>query len=85
VGQWEFDLEVMELLDSWLAAFARCNLFHLHDMDGECACTVSDTRGEVALCDCASSGQVSVLPAHVLCATAGVVVQPDAEALHEQG
>ena len=38
VGQWEFDLEVMELLDSWLAAFARCNLFHLHDMDGECAC-----------------------------------------------
>lgn len=85
VGQWEFDLGVVELLDSWPAALASCNLFHLHDLDGVGTGTVSGTHVSVALCDCTSSGQVPVLPIHVVCATAGVIAQPDAKVLHTQG
>lgn len=33
VGQRELDLGVVELLDSWSAALAGCNLLHLHDLD----------------------------------------------------
>lgn len=33
VGQQELDLEVVELLDCWLAALAGCNLLHLQDLD----------------------------------------------------
>lgn len=34
MGQWEFNLSVVELLESRPAAFARCNAFHFHDMNG---------------------------------------------------
>jgi hypothetical protein len=85
VGQWEFDLGVMELLDSWPAALASFNLFHLHDLDGVGTGTVSGTHVSVALWDCTSSGQVPVLPVHVVCATAGVTAWPDAKVLHAQG
>lgn len=47
VGQWEFDLGVVELLDSWPAALASCNLFHLHDLDGVGTGTVSGTHVSV--------------------------------------
>lgn len=85
VGQWKLDLGVVELLDSWPAALASCNLFHLHDLDGVRTGTVSGTHVSVALCDCTSGGQVPVLPVHVVCATSGVVAQPDAKVLHSQG
>ena len=64
----------MELLDSWPAALITCSLFHPHDLDGVGA----GTHVTVALCDCASGGQVPVLLGHVVCTTVGVVAQPDA-------
>lgn len=85
VGQWELDLGVVELLDSWPAALASCNLFHLHDLDGVRTGTVSGTHVSVALCDRAGSGQVPVLSVHVVSATSGIIAQPDAEVLHTQG
>jgi hypothetical protein len=37
----------VELLDSWPAALASCNLFHLHDLDGVGTGTVSGTHVSV--------------------------------------
>ena len=84
VGQWEFDLGVVELLDSCPAALASCNLFHLHDLDGVCWGRVLCTH-VWSLCDCASHGQVLVLLVYVVCATGEVIGQPDAKPLHTQG
>ena len=85
VGQRELDLGVMELLDSRPATFAGGDLFHFHDMDEVCTGTMPGTHVSVALCDSPSSGQVAVLAVHVVCPTAGVIAQPDAEVLHTQG
>ena len=72
VGQWEFDLGVVELLDSWPTAFASCSVFHLRDLDGMRVGTVSGTHVSVASCDRAGGGQVLVLLVYVVSATAGV-------------
>ncbi|CAO2591694.1 hypothetical protein LEMLEM_LOCUS6427, partial [Lemmus lemmus] len=85
VGQRELDLGVMELFDSRPPTLAGRDLFHLHDLDGVCTGTVPGPHVSVALCDSPSSGQVAVLTVHVVCPTAGVIAQPDAEVLHAQG
>lgn len=85
-GQRELDLGVVKLLDCRsAAAFASCNLLHLHDLDWVRAGTVPGPHVSVALGDSTCSGPVMVLPAHVVGTTAGVVVQPDAKLFTHRG
>lgn len=85
-GQRELDLGVVKLLDCRsAAAFASCNLLHIHDLDWVRAGTVPGPHVSVALGDSTCSGPVMVLPAHVVGTTAGVVVQPDAKLFTHRG
>lgn len=81
VGQWELALGVVELLGGCSAALDGCDLLYLHDLDpvgpGKAPCA----HVSVALGDGAGCSQVPVLPVHVVGASAGVIVQPDAEVL----
>lgn len=74
-GLREFDLGVVELLYCWSVATSDYDLLHLPDLDWV---------GTVALGNCASDGQVSVLLVHVVGAAVGIVAQPDVEVLHPQ-
>ena len=72
----------MELSDVWSAALGGGDRLDLHDLDGVSASAMTSAHVAVALCDGALRGQVTVLPVHVVCATARVVTQPDGEVLH---
>ena len=71
VGQWELDLEVVELLDHWsghfLAAISSTFMIWIEGPG-----LVPGTHVSVALGDGASCGQVPALLVHVVGATAGV-------------
>ena len=81
VGQRELDLGVVELLGCCSAALVGCDLLYLHDLDPVGPGKVPGAHVSVALGGGAGCGQVPVLPVHVVGASAGVIVQPDAEVL----
>lgn len=80
--QWELDLGVVELLDMHTTRLRGWNRFHLDDLNGVGAGTMTSAHVTVALCDGTPNGQITVLAVHVVCARTRIVAQPYAEILN---
>ena len=81
VGKGEFDLRVMEHLDSDALGIGGLDSLNLQDMDAVGLGTMAGSHVTIGLCDGAGYRHVTVLAVHVVVAGSGVILEPHSEVL----
>lgn len=77
LGQWKFDLWIVELFDLWPSAISSLDDLDLDYLDAVGSCTMTSSHVSVTLSHCTSNGQITIFPVHVVSTRPRVVSQPD--------